>query len=387
MSFTPSKLAQRATEIKNRASEFKNRHSRFLAPTFFVGGFLFDSVMLDRIDSLKAILQQALYLLMVLQILKFKTLEECDAWHPSGRVEKYWHYSSEALNFFLGTLLNIYTLFYFKSSSLATSAVFILIAFGLLVLNESPHFHKRNLQIKYGLYSVAIFSFLFIIVTMTLQFVGYLPFLISITIGFLFFYTLYKSLAAKVKAGTKPSTLEKPAPRLKQFLLLPTGLVAASLVALYFLRILPPIPLSVQYIGIFHNVEKVKTGDQTHLVLSYDRPQWKFWQHGDQTFMAEPSDRVFCYARIFAPRNFKDQIIFHWLEHTRLGWQTQDRIVGTINGGRAEGFRTYVYKSHFEPGDWRVQIETTDGHELGRIGLTIRSADANTPRTFRTMEQ
>ncbi len=366
-----------ATGILQRATEFKKRHSRYIAPAFFVGGFLFDAVMLDRVDSLKTIFQQTIYLLVILQILKFKALEESGAWQPSERIAKYWHYNSEALNFFLGTLLNIYTLFYFKSSSLATSAIFIIIAFGLLVLNESPRFHERNLQIKFGLFSVAIFSFLFIIVTLSFSFVGYFPFLVSIAIGVFLFYSLYRTLALRIELKSK----------LKHIILLPVGVVAASLVALYFLRILPPIPLSVQYIGIFHNVEKVKTGGETRLVLSYDRPWWKFWQHGDQTFTAEPNDRIFCYARIFAPRNFKDQIIFHWLEHTRNGWQTQDRIPGTISGGREAGFRTYVYKTHFDPGKWRVQIETTDGREVGRIGFTVESADASTSRTFRTMEQ
>ncbi len=387
MSLTQSRLFERAVKLKNQALEFKKRHSRYLAPAFFVGGFIFDAVMLRRIDSVKALIQQFAYLLIVLQILKFKTLEEMDVWHPSGRLAKYWHYNSEALNFFLGTLLNIYTLFYFKSSSLATSAIFILIIFGLLVLNESPRFHKRNLQIKFGLYSVAICSFLFIMIALILEFIGYTAFFAGLIIGLLFFYTLYRALAAKAGQGGA---------YLKRAILLPTGIVAVSLVALYFLRILPPIPLSVQYVGIFHNVQTVKTDGQTHLVLSYDRPWWKFWQHGDQTFVADPGDRVFCYARIFAPRNFKDQIIFHWLKYTRRGWQTQDRIAGTITGGRAQGFRTFVYKDHYSPGDWRVQIETAHGRELGRIGLIIEMAQQNTgsgppatlpTRNFRTIIQ
>lgn len=391
MGFKPTRLIerakdlkQRATDLKDQATEFKNRHSRYMAPAFFVGGFIFDAIMLDRIDSVKALLQQSAYLLIVLQILKFKTLEEAGVWHPSGRIAKYWHYNSEALNFFLGTLLNIYTLFYFVSSSLATSAIFILLAFGLLVLNESPRFHNRNLQIKFGLYSVAIFSFLFIMVAMILEFVGYTSFLLALFIGLVFFYGLYRNLEKKSPDVTARSYL-------KRAILLPAGIVATTLTALYFLRILPPIPLSIQYVGIYHNVQTVKTDGQTHLILSYDRPWWKFWEHGDQTFVAEPGDRVFCYARIFAPRSFKDEIVFHWLEHTRHGWETQDRITGTISGGRAQGFRTYVYKGHFEPGDWRVQIETTDGRELGRIGLTILAAAAPVPgappRQFHTTVQ
>jgi len=375
-------MEQQQSAIQNRihqVREIKKKYERFLPAIFFVGGFSFDAVMLDRIDSPMALAQQALYLLLVLQILKFKTLQELNAWQPSPRLAKIWHYHSEALNFFLGTLLNFYTLFYFVSSSLATSAVFIIIVFGLLYVNEAPRFHERNLQIKYGLYAVAIFSFLFIMVTLTLQFVGYFPFLLAIAIGLFFFYGVYLSF---IKRQLDPT-------HLKKLIYIPTGTVAAVLVALYVLRILPPIPLSVQYIGIFHDVKKVPGEKETKLLLSYDRPKWKFWQHGDQSFAAAPGDKVYCFARIFAPRNFKDKVVFHWLKESAAGnWQDVDRISDEIHGGRDEGFRTFVYKTNFDPGEWRVQIETSDGHEMGRIHFTVEKVEASaTPREFRTLEQ
>jgi hypothetical protein len=282
-------------------------------------------------------------------------------------IQKWWHYNDEALNFFLGTLLNFYTLFYFVSSSLAVSFLYLLIVFGLLVLNELPHRHAYVLQLKFGLLSLALFSFLFIVVTISFGFVGYLPFLVALAIGLGLFYTLNQFFEKKNLANLK----------VRQNVLYPSVGVAATLLLLYAIKILPPIPLSVQSIGIYHNVERIHRPHSSEIDyrLTTTRPKWKFWQKGDQSFVAKPGDKIFCFVRIFAPANFKDKIIFHWMKDTANGWESRDKVTNEIAGGRDEGFRALAVKSNYEPGDWRVQIETTDGHEMGRIGFSVEAAE------------
>jgi Protein of unknown function (DUF2914) len=350
-------------KVRERVSEFKERYGRYKKAAFFVGGFLFDALMLDRIDNLKSIIQQFVYIIIVLQIIKLKTLEQGGAWQPSDRLKRWWHYNDEALNFFLGTLLNFYTLFYFVSSSLAISFIYLTIIFGLLVYNELPQRHAYVMQLKIALMSLAIFSFLFIIVTVALGFVGYTPFLIAIGIGLAIFYSLFKFFAGKNMTGLD----------LKKNILWPPIGVAAVLIGLYVMKILPPIPLSVQSIGIYHGVERIKnptTGESDYNLVS-TRPKWKFWQKGDQSFIAKAGDKVYCFVRIFAPANFKDKIVFRFLKSTPQGWQTSDKVINDISGGRDDGFRSWAVKSNYEPGVWRVQVETLDGHEMGRIGFTI----------------
>ena len=60
----------------------------------------------------------------------------------------------------------------------------------------------------------------------------------------------------------------------------------------------------------------------------------------------------------------------------------QDTIPIRITGGRAEGFRGYGFKSKYQPGEWKVQIETTDGREIGRIYFDLELAPES-PRAFR----
>ena len=129
--------------------------------------------------------------------------------------------------------------------------------------------------------------------------------------------------------------------------------------------------------GIFHNVEKA---DGEYL-LTYTRPDEKFWQHGDQTFLARSGDTIYCFVRIFAPARFKDQLQVRWLYYDeKRGWQSSDAIPLPIVGGRNEGYRGVTKKSNYQPGDWRVQVETADGREVGRINFTVETDSSSGER-------
>ena len=58
------------------------------------------------------------------------------------------------------------------------------------------------------------------------------------------------------------------------------------------------------------------------------------------------------------------------------GWALQDTIPIGILGGREQGFRGYGTKTRFQPGSWKVQIETTDAREIGRIYFSVENAPA-----------
>lgn len=362
----------------SKFKELKDKYEKYFPAAFFVGGFVFDIITLSRVDDWLSIIQQAVYLLIIIQILKYKIFEQAQTWQPGPRMAKWWSYSDEALHFILGSLLSSYTLFYFVSSSLSTSFLFMAIIFALLIANEFPQLQKSGLILKFALFSICLFSYLFIITALTLGFVGILSFLISLALGTLLPFVMFKQL----------SSLNLPNIDLKKTLLVPPAAIAVLLISLYTLKLLPPIPLSAQFMGIYHEVEKVRSTEangeaKTKFLLRYSRPFWKFWQNGDQDFVAQPGDKIYCFVRIFAPNNFKDRVVYHWLKKYPTGWQTMDKINNDISGGRTEGFRGFAIKSNFEPGDWRVQLETTDGREIGRISFTVTLSDLNPDRTYK----
>ena len=117
--------------------------------------------------------------------------------------------------------------------------------------------------------------------------------------------------------------------------------------------------------------------------LQHERPVWRWWHNGDQDFLAQPGDKVYVFFRVFSPTRFSDQVLMRWYRRDPArGWALQDSIPIKIVGGREEGFRGYGFKASYQPGDWRVQIETGDGREIGRIYFEIESVPAE-PREFR----
>jgi hypothetical protein len=142
--------------------------------------------------------------------------------------------------------------------------------------------------------------------------------------------------------------------------------------------VIPPVPLSIPFIGVYHSVERTQDGYR----VSHERPVWAFWRNGDQQFRAQPGDRVYVFFRVFSPASFADEVSVRWFHRQDRGWALQDTIPIKIVGGRAEGFRGYGFKSKYQPGAWKVQIETTDGREIGRVYFDVEPVPAS-PRGFR----
>lgn len=355
--------------------ETYKKHERWVPVAFFVLGFAFDAVMLKRIDEPMVLIQQALYIALSATFIGLELIEVTREVAPPRWLAKVWRFREALLHFMLGTLLNCYTIFYFKSASAFTSFAFIAVLVGLLMVNEFKHFGKSQSRVHIAFLSLCLVSYLVALVPILLGSLGLLAFLASIAATVLVFGAYYRFMRGKLAA--EPSLL-------RTHLLMPFGGILGIFCLLYFARVIPPVPLSVSYMGIFHEVKK----SEGEYELAYDRPAWKFWQHGDQTFRARPGDSIYCFARIFSPSRFNDHLHVRWFYYDeRLGWEPSDAIPIAIQGGREEGYRTVTMKKNYQPGEWRVQIETQDNREIGRIGFTVEP-DANTgERVYSTIRQ
>lgn len=280
----------------------------------------------------------------------------------------YYRYRVAVLSFCLGTLLNVYTLFFFKSSSLLVSSSFMLVMVALLVLNEFGPFRRLGLAFKFALLSLCALSFSAIVVPMVFGQVSTAIFLASMAVGSLPILAL--------AAGIMRRSPER-APAVRRQVLLPLGVMLIVFLGAYLLRVIPPVPLSIPFIGVYHSVERTQDAYR----LGHERPAWAFWRSGDQQFRAQPGDRLYVFFRVFSPASFADEVSMRWFRREQRGWALQDTIPIKIVGGRAEGFRGYGFKSKYQPGAWKVQIETTDGREIGRVYFDVEAVPSS-PRNF-----
>jgi hypothetical protein len=352
---------------------YYERHEHAISILFFIGGFLFDMVMLERIDSPMTIGQQGLYLALILAGLTQVFFEQA---YPAPDTAKmfilkrwFYDYRMALVHFFFGTLLNGYTLFFFKSSSLIVSFMFMLFMVLLLVVNESHRFKKGGLTFKFGMLSLCLLCYFAYVVPVFVGSINLWVFLFSVLIG---------SLPLVFVGWWIQTYREAMFERAKRQILVPMALVLLGFLALYMVKLIPPVPLSLPYIGVFHSVERVPEGYK----LAHERPWWRFWQNGDQDFHAQRSDKIFVFFRLFSPARFSDQVKMRWYwKDNKLGWVMQDSIPIKIVGGREEGFRGYGMKTNYQPGEWKVQVETVDDREIGRVYFSLDIAP-DEPRSF-----
>ena len=271
----------------------------------------------------------------------------------------YYEYRNAALHFLLGALLSLYAIFFFKSSSLFASFGFLAVLVTLLVANEWERFRKLGLRFKFALLALCWLAFAAYVVPIIVGSMGTAVFLMSMLAGCL----PLAITASRVK------------PVMRQ-ILTPLGVVLLGFLTLYFFRVIPPVPLSIPFIGIYHGVER----SQQTFLLTHERPWWRFWHNGDQDFVAQPGDRIHVYFRVFSPTNFSDQVLLRWYRRGE-GWTLQDSIPIRISGGREAGFRGYGVKTNYQPGRWKVQVETVDGREIGRVYFDLSTAPPG-PRNF-----
>jgi len=343
-----------ALDIKS----YWNRAKIYTPALAFIGGFLFDIITLDSIDSWLNVSQQALYLCLITFFL-LSEIVISDFHSTSKALQKVWHFKEEIMHFFLGSLLSVYTLFYFKSASGATALLFILLMLGLMVINELPRFQKYGPRLRSALLSLCWLSFLSCITPVLLGFVGLLSFFISILCSFALIYSLYFFILKKYPAHRAP---------LQREFLLPSLSVLVLFIFLYLFKLIPPIPLSIQKIGVYHQIKK----EGISYKLYYLPTWWKPWQTSSQDFVYREGDKIHCFATVYSPTKFKDQVRMRWqLKDSSGDWQNTDVIPMTITGGREGGFRGYSVKSNYTEGEWRVVVETTDGRELGRIRFSV----------------
>jgi len=362
----------------HRLKLYYEKHERWVDVGFFAGGFAFDVATLGRVDAWLSIAQQVLYLALIAAILlqtffdEDKPVRELDAMPAVKRW--YYAYRMAAVHFLLGSLLSLYTLFFFKSSSLLVSFAFLLFLVLVLLLNESKHFKRLGLPFKFALLSLCLLSFSAIVVPVFFGSVGMVVFLLSMLVGSIPLAIVYRRIRIHAPGRSRQARAQ---------IVVPFGLVLVGFLALYLFRLIPPVPLSIPFIGVYHGVERTEAGYR----LSHERPAWRFWHHGDQYFKAQPGDRIYVFFRIFSPARFSDEVTMRWYWKPKgSGWKLQDGIPIAIVGGREQGFRGYGVKTNYQPGDWKVQVETTDGREIGRIYFDVESAPA-APRTFETVLQ
>ncbi|HUK35032.1 MAG TPA: DUF2914 domain-containing protein [Vicinamibacterales bacterium] len=339
---------------------------------FFAAGFIVDAFLVRRIDETRTLIQQGLYLAV-----DGVLLARIIAWRQHGPQPGRWRErlpraADWLLHFTLGTLLNAYALFYVKSASGIATVVFFLIIASLLLINELPAMRRLGPVVLYGLYSFCLTSY----------FAYLYPVLIGRIRWWMFVLAVATAAVPLSIVALAHHRWTRDRTQVVRHALAPSFGVQALLLALYGLRLIPPVPLSLMEIGIYHAVER--TDDGAYRVTYRSPPWYRFWQHDDRQFLAAHGDRVYCFFRVFAPNGFRDEVRVDWFfDEPSHGWTNAGGVPIAVTGGRDDGFAGYAYKQNWRTGEWRVVVSSIDRREIGRRSFSVR--DDRAPADQRPM--
>lgn len=342
----------------------------FMPAVFFLCGVSYDTVTLSRIDRLLDNLVLLLYLALLGALIVLTGRSSVES--PPGREQllsgsKFtrwvWEgrpYYPMASQFLLGGLFSAYAIFYSRSATFTTTAIFFAVLIALLVTNEFLRDRLSNLRILVGLYAVVSFAFFTFFVPVITGFMNVVIFLLGalLSLGVTLYLVQLVYRDSPDQSGRRQLAVMTPA-----------VVLIVLLVGFYFMNWIPPVPLSLKHGGIYHEVKR--TGDQFELV--FEKRWYQFWKRSDTIFPA--NEPVYCFTAVFAPVDLNTTIYHHW--HFRPNdtkpFVHADRIPIKISGGREGGYRAYSVKQSLDPGDWRVDVETEDGRIIGRVAVTVLS--------------
>ncbi len=330
----------------------------------FIGGFVTDLLLLNRVDSLFDNLVLLMY--VILAMMSIITLYAAAAGKLPEKMTPYLRtYSPLVMQYGFGGLMSGMLIFYGRSASLVDSWPFLLIIAVIIYLNETVRDRSSRLVLTLSMFFIGLFSYVVLVIP---TFTGYMGAWVFLGSGIMALIVMYAFL--RVLGLVIPNFLALQ----MRTVVFTIGSIFAVLNFLYFLNIIPPIPLSIKDIGIYHSV--VYFPDRLEYQLEYEEgPWWHFWKRSDTAFHPTPGGNAFCFAKVFTPTRLNTEIYHRWeYKDPEEGWVTHARVHYPIFGGRDDGYRGYTQIGNFRDGTWRCTVETARGQVLGRETFTIDSS-------------
>jgi hypothetical protein len=343
------------SRIKKVRHWYEKNEQRF-STIFLLGGFIFDSLTLQRIDSFYDNLWFAANLFVSALCIIFLNREENvgrETW------KHFWLFN--VMQFSFGALLGGSFIFYFRSATLAVSWPFLLVLLAAILGNE--FFQKRyaRLTFQISFLYLSIFVLAIFLLPILLHRLGSPVFIMSGLTSLIVVWIFIKILENFAHENFRQSWVPMWRSVIAIFI---------TMNVLYFNNLIPPIPLSLKDAGIYHSVTKDINGD--YLVGDEER----IWLDKILDLRPEvywvPSTPLYAYTAIYSPASLNTQVVHEWQYRNEAGeWLTSTRIPINLSGGRSGGFRAYSTKSVLTPGPWRVNVTTPRGQVLGRINFEV----------------
>lgn len=341
-------------------------YERRLSIASLMTGFVVDSLTLQRIDAVRENLWIGANIILVGVCIILLN-------RGKANVKRFW--IPNILQFGFGALLGAFFIFYFRSSTLSATWPFLLILLAAMIANEL--FQKRYAKLAFQLafFYFSIFSFSIFLVPLVVKSIRPGVFVLSGVVSLVViwvFILILRHLAAEKFLESKT--------HIWSFV----TIIFVIINGLYFINLIPPIPLALKDSGIYHSISRNIDGN--YRVMEEVRGVEKYFELRPKIHWRE-GETLYAYTAIFSPGSLNTDVIHKWQYRDEEGkWITITKTPLYLTGGRSGGFRTYSDKTNFTPGLWRVSVETPRGQVIGRISFEIVRTTVTPELTTTTKE-
>ncbi|KAB1068198.1 DUF2914 domain-containing protein [Tamlana haliotis] len=368
-------MKRRLVKIRNSALlRFLQKHQKYAPIIFFIGGFIFDSLTLGRIDRVYDISVLCIHMSTLTLTLYLFNLADDGKWKNTF-LERLEPYFPLAIQFFFGGLSSAYVIYFSRSVSLSKTTSFFVILVALFLANELLKKRISNKYLQFSIYFFISFTFFAFMIPVFLRDMGHLIFIASglISLG---------TTLALIRVIYKKSPSTRAELHLGKLMALIFS-IYITINVFYHFKLIPPVPLALQTGIVAHNIKKQ---NNTYNVTYEQKPKLVFWRDYRAQFIRSANEPVYIFSSVFAPTALKKSIIhrWKWFDANKDEWLTFDNISFNITGGRNEGYRGYTFKKNVKPGLWSVEVITQEELVLGIIDFEIIMDPSQKPKRLTT---
>ncbi|MDO8492071.1 MAG: DUF2914 domain-containing protein [bacterium] len=342
-------------EVFRSLLAFLEKHERHIGVFAMIAGFATDSFTLVRPDQFWGnVLLLSYFLISALGIIYLAVYDRREKVTPILLVG--------LVQFVFGNLASGLMVLYGRSGTLEGSLPFFMLFTGFFIGNEFLRNYYSKINFHISAWYFLFLAYLVLVVPIVIGKLGDGVFILStlvslIIVGF-FLYLIYVISKRRVVRAIKEIIFS-----------VITIFVLFNL--FYFLNIIPPVPLSLRDIGIYHSLERLDNGDYKVL---YEKPDWfEFFRSTSKRYTFIPGEKVYCFSSVYAPVGIGTGVYhrFEYYNETAGKWQTKLLVNFRIAGGRDNGYRGYSEKSGIDFGLWRCSVETKRGALIGRTTFRV----------------
>jgi len=343
---------------------------RYISPLALVAGFVADNlVLLRRVDLWTSNLLLFSYLTIAAICIVVLNLI------TTGRLRWKWILKATPIipvvaQFAFGGLFSGYLSLYSRSAAVAVSWIFVLIVAALVLSNERFFRQYIKFSFQISIFFTVLFSFLIFFLPVVFKSIGPYMFVLSGIVSLALI-----ALFLRFIQYLMPELVARERTKLARII----AVIFVIFNILYFSNAIPPLPLALKEIGVYHNV--VSTGTGGFRLTDELRPWYQGYLPLRPVFHRTPGQTAYVFAAVFAPSGLATDILHEWQRYDEKTeeWITAASVRYPILGGRDGGYRGYSFFKNIPPGIWRVNVVTQYGQLIGRVSFTVEDVATAVP--------